>query len=540
MKLNLVVRWQKKRMKIRLRAARELLRRGDPGGHFGVFNAMAATPLRVRNPRILGVSNYEYEICLRQKLIQRLISTGFLGELYIHAAFHGRPICAPIPPEWRALLASVGVKLRHTTSGLAWVATTLRVYIAGLRRTISLIRHAWRPPPPCNDKHNEIVLPGLAPGSVPTPGSMIGSRRDFVSWVAKRHAGSGLIRAHVPGAAPADIAAGITRVSEVFPSLNGIFSRIAFSAEALVSVLIATLSILTSRWSRAWLLADEVEARYAMRVLQPSTSYLFCNTEFQFRPLWTYFAAYIGSNIAVAFYSSNSLLLADLYDDQGNIRLQPNDYSMMNWPTYLVWNEHQLKTIEKNTKWPARFEVVGPPDFIDDDSDIPPADKCALTCAVFDTSAFRPIVVADLGMLDPYYSAANVNAFVRDIRDALSANGVIMYYKRKRPLKRMAATAYRKHVEFVSRCPGVILVDPKLSASRLISHCDFTISIPYTSAALVAANEGKPSVFYDPTCGLSLRSKLSHGILVLRGRVELFKWVAERISLRQHIDEVAL
>jgi polysaccharide biosynthesis PFTS motif protein len=127
--------------------------------------------------------------------------------------------------------------------------------------------------------------------------------------------------------------------------------------------------------------------------------------------------------------------------------------------------------------------------------------------------------------------------FLEDASQSLALAGLIMLYKRKRPLIRLAGTAYRRKVEQISAQPHVVLVDPRMSARRVVERAAAVISIPYTSTALIGAELGKPSVFYDPTGTLPDDPSLSHGLPLIRSRAELARWLRslEPVALAESI-----
>ena len=520
------VRVARRRMKNRLRAAQILFSKGDPVGHFRVFNKMAGVRLKkIRRSYASAVKLEEYEICLRQKLVQQLTIDGFLGELSLHVASSGGSICAPVPQDWRKFLIASGVELNNVASLALWCIKVARAYAIGVRRIMQLILHSLLSSGRMDDQAKELVLPGLIAANMPTLGEASRLRHDFVSWIVQREQSNPCtqIRAHVPRSAVVQILPNVLRVDEIFHPIN-LPNCIGFAVRAFIAAFQASVGMLFLKWNKAYMLADEIELLYLQHSHRIAARYVFCNSDFQLRPLWTYAAERKGAHVSYAFYSRNSQVIS--LEDQESIPQTPG-YSTMSWPNYIVWDNYQKIYIQNATQWNANFDVAGPVDFTDDDSEIPDTSANEITCAVFDVSAFQPLIAAERGVLDPYYTVDIVNAFLDDVSEALSAAGVVMYYKRKRPFIRIAATAYKKHVDCIAKKPGVILVNPEVSATRLIKKCDFVISIPYTSTADIGAAQMKPTVYYDSTGRLPIKKELAHGHLVLRGKAELKAWISE-------------
>ena len=71
-----------------------------------------------------------------------------------------------------------------------------------------------------------------------------------------------------------------------------------------------------------------------------------------------------------------------------------------------------------------------------------------------------------------------------------------------------------------------MLVEPDISAIRVIESSVAVISMPFTSTALIAREMGKPSVYYDPTGLLQKDDRAAHGIEVLSNTDELNSWLS--------------
>ena len=527
----------RRKLRGRLRAAKILHSRGDPVGHFRAFNAMVACRLESGRSTIAGVTSDEYEVCLRQKLVQTLMSSGFLGELSRHAAAPGTIICAPVPADWRRELSDSGVAIARLASMIFWRWTVMRAWVAGLRRAVKLLLHSWSAQDWSGQYEEILVLPGLSEGNLVSALPATQSRRDFLAWTARQRLrnGSQEVRAHVPGSRPQNLGEQVFRVSEIFPPHKRISRRVTFAVEAAVACMLASLDLLLLRWQRPWLLADQLEALYASTFRWGSSAqFVFCNPNFQYRPLWTYPAEKCGSKITFAFYSTNFQFIST--ENQSAVPLTPG-YATMSWPNYLVWDRYQESYVNEATGKSPDIQIVGPVDFVDDKSAIQSSSSGQLSCAVFDVTAFQPLIAANRGILDPYYTPDIVKAFLNDVSEGLANEGVAMYYKRKRPFIRIAATAYRNHVHRLANHPNLILVSPETSASRLANACDMVISIPYTSTAILGKVGGKPSVFYDPTGKLAKKSDFSHGILVLSGKGELRHWLAEQKTYLRAVSD---
>ena len=63
--------------------------------------------------------------------------------------------------------------------------------------------------------------------------------------------------------------------------------------------------------------------------------------------------------------------------------------------------------------------------------------------------------------------------------------------------------------------------------------------MPFTSTALIAAEEKKPSVYYDPLSLLCKGDPAAHGIKILQGKSELQEWFSnllDELHLLKDVD----
>ena len=68
-------------------------------------------------------------------------------------------------------------------------------------------------------------------------------------------------------------------------------------------------------------------------------------------------------------------------------------------------------------------------------------------------------------------------------------------------------------------------IDPRVDAMVVIQKTKACISLPFTSTALIAKYEGKPSIYYDPSGIIQKNDRAAHGIPVLVNIDELQQWV---------------
>jgi len=101
---------------------------------------------------------------------------------------------------------------------------------------------------------------------------------------------------------------------------------------------------------------------------------------------------------------------------------------------------------------------------------------------------------------------------------------VLMAHKIKRTNKN-AHEEYMQNLKVLHKQTNYIEIDPDIDATQIIKKTKACISMPFTSTALIAKHEGKPSVFYDPSGITQADDRAAHGIPILVSIDELQQWV---------------
>ena len=78
-----------------------------------------------------------------------------------------------------------------------------------------------------------------------------------------------------------------------------------------------------------------------------------------------------------------------------------------------------------------------------------------------------------------------------------------------------------------------MVLDPDISAKRLIEKSDITISFPFTSTSLIAKFLSKKTIYYDPTGLISKNDNGNSGVLLISRKNELKKWFKSHLLSNQ-------
>lgn len=513
-----------------MRGYRSLKAANEVGRIGAAKEALTSTRLdavkRGASELIFGAGVGDAELITRQYLLARLGALEFNKALLRAAARVDSQVVYPMPPEWRVVLRSRGFAVAERRSAFLWNGYLILLLVYALVRLgwqlVSSLGEATRPRYRGLGKY--AYFDSLTAGALPQPGAD-GRSHDVISWYAHSSIRVAELDSLCHGVRDASrrevLGLPVVPLPGSLPPLPGLFATVrligwGFSASAL-----AVLDLLRGRWWHAMLLAEGLSAA-AVRLQESSRlarDYLFHNSGWIYRPLWTYEAEKRGSRIAFYFYSTN----CEPFKRPEGYPPIPYGWQAMSWPNYVVWDEYQADFVRRAVGHNVCIQVVGPIWFTTSAADL---SAFAKAVAVFDVTPVRPSFYVTLGLDREYYVPETSVQFFSDVHEAAQRNGYKIVWKRKRRLGANTHAGYRALVEKMANTWNVVSVDPDISAYRVIESSQLVVSMPFTSTALIAKELGKPSCYYDPTGSLQHDDRAAHGIPIIQGPVALAEWIS--------------
>ena len=493
------------------------------------------TKQNVYSKYVFGENLAQAEIVCRQYLLVRVAGLNLNRALLCAFGKPGSSVAHYLPPEWRKIIRDHGIKIASFRTALLWqafvgmmigygVLRIARIVCDGIQATLSKKKQ---------DLGNYICFGGLGPGNLPQNGKD-GRSHDIITWYMQYpgrvrdidtlcHGVIGSEQREVGGTP-------VVPVPTPIPPLMRFGSLVNFITWAIGASLIATGDFLRGRWWHALLLNQEALAAQ-VRMQDPrllAKEYLFHMSDWIYRPLWTYEAEGKGNKITFFFYATNTegFKLAQGYRPLGY------GWQAMTWPHYLVWDEYQANFVRRAVGKSANITIVGSIWIHSSAKEMPAVS--GMCVAVFDITPHRSSRYRILGQEVDYYIPETCIQFLGQLQQATKEAGCIMLWKRKRKIGSMAHPSYRSFAECLSHYQNVIIIDPDISAYRVIEASSFVISMPFTSTALIARELGKPSCYYDPTGLVQKDDRAAHGIEIIRGPEELTRWL-KGIPVEPHI-----
>jgi len=464
------------------------------------------------------------ELAVRQFLLSRMQ----LSNPILFAFGKKESVTVSLPPLWIQVLSNHGLAVNRSYSVIKFYAQVLLYlgygFYSGLRFfLLSIYRKLFKK----NDHFRYIFFDSLGFGNLPSEEN---KSYDIVSWYLN-YLGYpkdfDTVCHTVKTKKDIRLESHLVKYNESpIPNIAS-YKKLAFYfVWVFYASFIAFINIFLGRWWYALLFAEvgKLAQIHFSEKEALAKQYLFHNSGWIYRPLWTYEAEKKGSEIIFYFYSTNCENFKRVNE------YPPLNYGWetMSWSRYLVWDKYQADFVKRAVGSEVKIDVVGIINFHSGNSILPTLPKEGLV-AVFDVQPMRSSFYKTLGIDLEYYIPEIANQFLSDITEVTSRNGSILH-KRKREVGKIAHPKYRNFMRLMETSPNYILIDPNLSASRLIEKSDMVISMPFTSTALIAREFGKPSIYYDPSGIIQKDDRAAHGIPIVVGKLELRAWVEKNLE----------
>ena len=506
-----------------------------------INRALTTQPLDIKEKRfskcLFGEGIGQAAIVCRQYLLIRVAGLNLNRALLYALGKPGSPVVYYLPPEWRKIIRKQGFEVASFRTALLWQAFVGMMLAYGILKITKImlngIKAAHRQSTQQLGRY--VYFDSLVPGNLPQP-CRDGRSHDIITWYMQwvgRDADIDTLCHGVIGTEHRAVnETPIVPVPDIIPPLMSFGSLARFIAWGIRASLIATWDFLRGRWWHALLLPQAALAAQVRTLPADSLAreYLFHNSGWINRPLWTYEVERMGSAITFYFYSTNceSFKRSDGYPSL------PYGWKAMTWPHYLVWDEYQADFVRRAAGEDVNISVVGPIWFHCSAKEMPSFSGRGV--AVFDVTPHRSSRYRTLGADFEFYVPKTCIQFLHDIQQVTKDAGYVMLWKRKRKIGSIAHPRYRFFAERLSESENVITVDPDISAYQVIEASTLVISMPFTSTALIARELGKPSCYYDSTGLVQQDDRAAHGIEIIRGSEELTRWL-KGIPVEPHISE---
>ncbi|TAL66347.1 MAG: polysaccharide biosynthesis PFTS motif protein [Legionella sp.] len=533
-----------KRLRWILRGYRTLKKEHSQGKIYELMHAIVRTRFQKDNVYsriIFGAAEKDAELVVRQYLIARtIVGINFSKSLLYTCGKEGAWVTHPLPPEWRKIVRQHGFKIPKLWATFVWNSYVVLLFTQGL---LSIWKRFFESVKTIRSPSENVLKPfvffcGLTAGNTPQRSNGVRSY-DIISWYGQWSGRIKEINAlchdvkNLPSSVIEEIP--VTYMPLAIPPFTRFTQLIRYMGWSIAATGLSIIDLFRGRWWHALLLKEASLAALArmQRSQNLARDYLFHNSNWAYRPLWTYEAIEQGSKITFYFYSTTC---GDGFKRSQGYPPPYFGYSAMNWPYYLVWNDHQAASLSKIVGKSANISVVGPIWFQSSVTSMP---KLPLnSVAVFDVQPVRDGFYKSFGIDFDYYTPHTAIQFLSDVYDALVSSNCRFILKRKRNIDRLAHPKYRQFIKELDKLPGFTSIEPDIAAIELIKNSIAVISMPFTSTAVIGRELGKPSVYYDPHGLIQKDDRGAHGIDILCGLQELHAWVSTITNSERMNEEI--
>ena len=529
------LRKRKSKLRKMIRGYNNLNRSGELGLVARIKEQLTETPISACSsmPDLthLAVNEQGFELALRQHLLIRQVAVKLGAQLLIAASNPGRGYSFGIPCAWRLVLRENGISVNETQSKLLWCSHVFIHWLNGLR-VFALLTHAFlRRSGTLNKRplRRYAYFDSLTVGNLPINNSSLPNddQYDIVNWYLQWPGTDPTVDEvlhSVRNVDPVQLSKCrvsfiqtphlvLTRRSEIFRFLMNGTKHICKSF----------FCLLLGNWKYGLGLGEIIRAE-VMNICEADNlakDYLFHNSNWIYRPLWTYVAEARGARVLFYFYSTN----CEKFKTNGVTPTIPFGWRAMSWSHYLVWDNFQSNFVRKCIGDKSIVQEVGAINF--HAASPLTGDFPENAVAIFDVQPFRSSIYKALGLDFEYYVPTNTNRFLEDIYSAGALTNTALVLKRKRHIGKRLHPQYRKLTDSMTGLNCWHEVDPDVSALELIKRCKAVVSSPYTSTALLGKMLGKPSVYYDPAGVCDRDDPAAHGMEILLSLQELQQWMAK-------------
>ncbi|PPR41505.1 MAG: hypothetical protein CFH22_00537 [Alphaproteobacteria bacterium MarineAlpha5_Bin12] len=434
-------------------------------------------------------------------------------------------IIYPLPRIYRNFLKDYGIKFNDFFSDIYWYLFITFFYfiglVVGLKNIFFSIFFCFIKPN-LNSKKNYVYFNSLTLNCLPKDNRL---NPNIINWYIDDNikTQNNYICHNLKYSKNIYLENNIISYKKKIQYLNEFKGLIKFSFWFLKASFICLIDIFSGKWWHPLLFYESVNA--SMIRFQNSSNipskYFFNNSNFTYRPMWTY-EAEKKSKIIMAFYSTNlrELKLKNIENPLPHYYIKEST-----WPYLYVWDLYDKKYFEKNIDLKTNIEIKGYIPF--ENGKKFDKEKSLKNLSVFDVQPTRDIFYKTIPeKYHDYYKFDNIINFLKVIL-SLTKFDIKIYIKRKRNIGSLAHPYYRNFIKIMEKNNQIEFVDSEVSAYDMIKKSRAVISIPFTSTAHIANKLNIPSIYFDPSGLIYDNDEALHNIKLINNLKSLEDWIKE-------------
>ncbi len=310
-----------------------------------------------------------------------------------------------------------------------------------------------------------------------------------------------------------------------YPSCIGYFGLFRLSLYFFYLIFLSFIKVLFLKLEEINFFEEIIKykaVQYANKKFLPNKIF-FNNSNWKYKPLWTYQAELKGSNISVYFYSLSEsgykIKYQSNYDIQGLHNLV--------WKNYYTWNKYHTQFLKNLTKSKCAFIETGPISFKDCENNIDKTIDLNNCIAVFDAAPYKE-AFSTLFAMDSsnYRSYKNILKFIDDIKEICETYNIGIIYKTKKFDSKQISKFYLNKIKIMKKNLNFFEIDSNISPKNYVDDCICSINFPFTSTAHLS-KKSKKSIFYDPTMTILSNDPAANGIKIINDKQDLNLYIQQ-------------
>lgn len=442
----------------------------------------------------------DYNLSLTQFIFKNLINNKFFNEKLIFEKCFLEKFYYPLPLEYLQILNKKGFKINFSLSKILWCSLIFIFFIYHLIKILN--NYFVKTNNSFADNHNTIIYLSSMPKIDPND-NLDNNLPSFYDWFAnffytKKKIKNKIIFVHENNKIKNTNINSKKNISYEIIYIKNFLFRNLKTYKYILSIK-ESFSLIFARGLDKILILDEIiKHKYVSQDEESKPYYaLFNMTNMTFQPLWSKIKNENNEFMDYIFYySTNIIPLVEKPELTANIF----GYRLQSWNHYILWNKNQKNWIEHCSKKKINSLIVD--DYIPfEGKNINVLKNHNKKILIFDVPPRNDYIYYNYMHVGNIYTLEYCTNFFLDVTESIDKiyPQAEIIYKVKRDIKTINQK-YEKLVFNVSnKIENFKVFYNEISAQSLIKACDVSISIPFTSTALIADYLKKPSIYYHPS-----------------------------------------